>query len=104
MGHLAAVRANFQADVIHLEYEPLRLNILRDSLDLSYIRFLELGPPELEPIDVERIVRELQRFRSLELLTITSPQPPNTSLDPNSTLLGLNPLESRAIQRTDGTN
>lgn len=80
LGHPATVRANLEIDTIQMDWVPLRLNVMRDSLELTNIRFLELRISELQLPDAKRLTRELQRFTSLETIAIVAPPPPQPYL------------------------
>lgn len=81
------MRANLEIDNIQIDWVPLRLNVMRDMLDLTNIRFLELRISELQLPDTKRITRELQRFTSLEEVTIATPPPPQPYLAHELTLI-----------------
>jgi hypothetical protein len=63
------VHANLEVDIIQLEWDPFRLNILPHSLELSHIRFLGLGDLDLQDQDSKHIVQQLKRFTSIEEIT-----------------------------------
>ncbi|KUJ14180.1 uncharacterized protein LY89DRAFT_751925 [Mollisia scopiformis] len=83
-GHPPLIRANLDIDTIQLDWFPIRLGLV-DKLDVSRLRFLEIGGKDLQreheydpqspalPESRTRIARQLLTFPKLEAITMVSP-------------------------------
>ncbi|KAE8443731.1 hypothetical protein EG329_001411 [Mollisiaceae sp. DMI_Dod_QoI] len=92
-GHPPMVRANLDIDTIQLDWNPIRLGLV-DKLDISRIRYLEIGGKDLQreqekalhhgglPALTKRLFHQLLTFPKLEVITIASPPLPDHILPP----------------------
>lgn len=88
------IRANLDIDTIQLDWFPIRLGLV-DKLDVSRIRYLEIGDRDLQreqennprihslPNPRLRLILRLLAFPNLEVVTMISPRPARLVPPPN---------------------